>query len=128
MQSHVKKSAWAACLTIITLICGVIYLYVGSYLLAIVALLSAILCIWHFIGSLTPYKDEKFVLKVLGENGGKLEVAEFETRLEQVAEPYGIYDGERIEDLQDATQRLVIKGRISVRNGYYILTGRKHDN
>jgi len=115
-------------LTIITLICGVIYLYVGSYLLAIVVLPSAILCMWYFIGLLTPYKDEKFVLKMLGESGGKLEVAEFETRLEQMAEPYGIYDGERIENLQDATQRLVIKGRIKANSGYYILTGRKDDN
>lgn len=121
MQAHIRKTILAGLLTFLPVISGIIYLCLASYLWAAVALVLAGLGVWNLSGTLPPFQDEKLVLKILREGGGKLLTEQFEDQLQKITELTGVYSGEKIEDLHLATERLLNKGRIRIDSGSYFV-------
>jgi len=119
MQSHVKQTILAASRTVLAVLCGVTFIWVRSYFIAAAAFVMAAICIWDLRGTLTPWQNEKLVLKTFRERGSKMSVGQFEERLEEITAPDGVYSGEKLEDLRSATNRLIAKGTIRINNGTY---------
>jgi len=99
MEQQTRKVISDAGLTLLTLSCSGVSIYVHKPIMAAVSLVFTIISVMNLWHSFDPWREDKMILSTLRNMGGRLTYDELHDALERLIGGTSIYDDERVEDM-----------------------------